>query len=52
MPINQYRLLAFRLGFHEIVFLLICGLDNYSDAFRHYLVFLKSVFKVTVQKGL
>ena len=32
MPINQYHLLAFRLGFHEIVFLLICGLDNYSDA--------------------
>jgi len=32
MPNNQYRLLAFRLGFHEIVVLLSCGLDNYSDA--------------------
>lgn len=28
MPNNQYRLFGFRLSFHEIAVLLICGLDG------------------------
>lgn len=27
-PNNQYRLFGFRLSFHEIAVLMICGLDN------------------------
>ena len=37
MPNNQYRLFGFRLSFHEIAVLLICGLDNKLSLMSLYL---------------